>query len=198
MTSVLVTAFEPYGVWPQNASWLTLMELTRELPQAPRIVTRRYPVDFAEVRRRMAEDLAANYDFALHLGQAPSSARIRLETVALNLGTLTGNGATHPLCDDGPVAYRSSLPAELWSDQLRSANIPAQVSYHAGTYLCNAALYWSHYYAEHLALQTRSLFVHLPLETSQVAAANSDTPSLPARTCAQAVRMILEAMAALE
>jgi pyrrolidone-carboxylate peptidase len=47
-------------------------------------------------------------------------------------------------------------------------------------------------------MQTRSLFVHLPLETAQVVMAKSETPSLPARTSAQAVRMILEAMASLE
>ena len=76
MTTVLITAFEPYDRWPENASWLALLELTRDLPPEPKVVTRRYPVDFASARTRLFEDLAANYDFALHLGQSPGSSRV--------------------------------------------------------------------------------------------------------------------------
>jgi hypothetical protein len=40
MKSVLVTAFEPYGPWQANASWLCLLELTRELPSLTALTTR--------------------------------------------------------------------------------------------------------------------------------------------------------------
>ena len=71
MVSVLVTAFEAYDQWQENASWLALVELTKELPQSLTIVTRRYPVDFEETRKRLERDLADNHEFAIHLGQAP-------------------------------------------------------------------------------------------------------------------------------
>ena len=71
MATVLITAFEPYDRWEQNSSWLALLELTKDLPDSPRIVTRRYPVDFSQARGKLLEDLAANYDYALLLGQAP-------------------------------------------------------------------------------------------------------------------------------
>ena len=32
MTTVLITAFEPYDDWPENSSWLALLDLTRDLP----------------------------------------------------------------------------------------------------------------------------------------------------------------------
>src|SRR4051812_15741003 len=86
MTSVLITAFEPYDRWKANASWLALVQLTQNLPVEPAITTRLYPVDFATMKERLASDLAANYDFALHLGQAPGSTRILLESVAINIG----------------------------------------------------------------------------------------------------------------
>ena len=207
MTTLLVTAFEPYGEWAQNASWLALVELTRNLPDAPQVVTRRYPVDFAVVKRRLAEDLAANYDFALHLGQAPGSAQIRLEAIGLNLGGVpasrlaSASGSTTPgetmsgdlmtLCDDGPLAYRSQLPLADWAARLRQEGIPTQVSYHAGTYLCNALLYWSHYFAERQQLKTRSTFIHLPLDPSQVADAQGEMAALPASISAEAVRRLL-------
>ena len=56
MASILITAFEPYGSWKENSSWLALVELTRDLPEDPKVVTRRYPVDFSTTRERLAED----------------------------------------------------------------------------------------------------------------------------------------------
>src|SRR5262245_50824012 len=86
VSSILITAFEPYDRWQENSSWLALVELTRELPLEPKVVTRRYPVDFEQTRSRLFEDLAAGYDFALHLGQAPGIGRIHLEAIGVNVG----------------------------------------------------------------------------------------------------------------
>jgi pyroglutamyl-peptidase len=51
MPRVLITAFGPYGCWEENASWLALVELTRDLPTGAEIVTRLYPVDESLERR---------------------------------------------------------------------------------------------------------------------------------------------------
>ena len=193
MKRVLITAFGPYDTWQQNSSWLALVELTRELPEGLAITTRRYPVDFGAVKRLLAQDLEAEYDVALHLGQAPGSSHIRLEAVGLNIG---GNSSQlpeefQPLSPGGPLAYRSSLPLSRWAAMLRAADIPAQVSFHAGTYLCNATHYWSHYLAEIHHLPTQSTFIHLPLDVSQLIDGPHDLPWLPATLAAQALRLIL-------
>jgi pyroglutamyl-peptidase len=197
MTRVLVTAFEPYDRWKANASWLALVHLTHNLPARPQVVTRLYPVDFGVMKERLAEDLAQNFDYALHLGQAPGSSRIQLEAIGLNIGGSYSQSPDQyrPLADDGPVAYQSSLPVADWAVKLRRAGIPAQVSYHAGTYLCNATLYWSHYLTERMALKMRSAFVHVPLDVSQVVNEPHGTPSLPANFTAEAVKLILEDLA---
>ena len=59
MARVLVTAFEPFDGWKANSSWLTLVELTKELPPGPALTTRLYPVDFAALQQRLSEDLCA-------------------------------------------------------------------------------------------------------------------------------------------
>ena len=197
MPTVLVTAFEPYDHWSQNASWLALVELTRSLPSEPRLVTRRYPVDFQQARERLAKDLDGDFDFAIHLGQAPGSTRIRLEAIGLNVG---GSSHDHPdtlapLAHDGPLAYRSQLPLASWAQQLRSAGIPAQVSFHAGTYLCNALLYLSLHLAQRRGLRTQAAFLHLPLDTSQAIDERSETAALPATLSAEAIRIILADLA---
>lgn len=194
MTKVLITAFEPYERWQENASWLALVELTRDLPEQPQVVTRRYPVDFQKARQRLAEDLQADYDFALHLGQAPGAGRIALESIGVNVG---GTGEQRPdqfqeLEPGGPVAYRADLPLGDWAAQLRAAGIPAIVSYHAGTYLCNAVLYTSLHLAKTRGLKTRSTFLHLPLSPTQVLRERSDLASMPSTIVARAIRLILE------
>jgi pyroglutamyl-peptidase len=194
MTSVLITAFEPFDRWQANSSWLCLLELTRERPAEPAITTRLYPVDFQAAKEKLAQDLQANYDYAIHLGQATRSSAIRLEEIALNVGGGCDDPAERPrpLETDGPVAYRSKLPLVDWAARLRQAGIPAQVSYHAGTYLSNAVLYWSHHLSERLALRTQSAFLHLPLDVSQTLAEREELPSLPAAVSAAALRVILE------
>ncbi len=197
MTSVLITAFEPYDDWPENASWLALVALMRDLPaEGLQLTTRRYPVDYEAVRQRLADDLQAGYDYALHLGQAPGATDIRLEAVGLNLSKRHSQPAATAavLSDDGPVAYRSALPLEAWAEKLRAARIPAQVSYHAGTFLCNATLYWSHHYAQQMKLTTRSTFVHLPLDTTQVTCADRQWASLASETSVQAIQLLLKEM----
>ncbi|MFM9117423.1 MAG: pyroglutamyl-peptidase I, partial [Planctomycetota bacterium] len=100
-----------------------------------------------------------------------------------------------PLDPAGPVAYRSDLPLVDWAHRLRAVGIPTTVSYHAGTYLCNAVLYWALHLANKWQLPTRSTFVHLPLATSQVVNDRRDTPSLPSEIAATALREILASIA---
>lgn len=194
MTRVLLTAFEPYDDWAENASWLVLEQLTRELPAEPTLTTRLYPVDFSQIRDRLAGDLADNYDVALMLGQAPGAAAIALESVGLNVAVDRDADPDAPgsLADDGPVAYRSSLPLATWAAKIRAAGIPVQVSHHAGCYLCNAALYLSHYLIERMSLKTQAAFLHVPLDPRQVLDRRQPLPAAPAVLTATAIRLMLE------
>ncbi len=200
MTTVLITAFEPYAEWPENSSWLTLVELTKNLPDTPRVTTRLYPVDLAIVRQRLAADLAENYDYALHLGQSPGSGQVRLEAIGINIANEPNQQPSkhQTLVADGPVAYQSPLPLADWAEKLRNACIPSSVSHHAGTYLCNATLYLSQYLAERDGLKTRSALVHLPLDISQVARVNRDSAAMPRTTLATAIRLILDELVLLD
>ena len=196
MRRVLVTAFKPYDCWQNNASWLALIELTKAMPASPEITTRLYEVDFDHVREQLEADLMGDYDFALHVGQAPGSTRIQLEAFGINIG---GHSRMlpdefQPLAANGPAAYRSALPLADLARRLREAEIPAQVSYHAGTYLCNASMYLCHHLIATHGLKTRATFVHVPLDTSQVMDQDEILPSLPAAQSARALQIILAAL----
>jgi len=197
MPTVLVTAFEPYDDWPENSSWLTLIELTKNLPETPAITTRLYPVSFPGMRQHLTKDLAANFDYALHLGQQPGLGSVQLEAMGINIGGSSEHLPEEykPLVAEGPVAYQSALPLAAWSMKLRKAGIPSQVSYHAGTLLCNATLYLSHHLAEKNRLKTQSTFIHLPLEISQTLNNPEDFAAMPVSTLVAAVRLVLDELA---
>ena len=74
--------------------------------------------------------------------------------------------------------------------------MPAEISFHAGTYLCNATLYFSCYLSERMGLKTRSAFVHLPLDPTQTAEQAQGMASLPSSLSAQGLQIILAELAA--
>ena len=198
MPRVLLTAYAPYDDWSSNASWMALQEVTRDLPEGIDLVTRLYPVDFAEMASRLDKDLTSDIDVALHLGQAPGNSRIHLESIAVNCGRRRNERAEDawPLVDGGPAAYQSTLPLAEWAQQMRAEDIPAEVSHHAGTYLCNAILYLTHHLAAERQLDIQAVFFHLPLEPSQVIERRLDMPSMAAETSARALRLVLDDIAA--
>ncbi|MBI2479009.1 MAG: hypothetical protein HYV60_10370, partial [Planctomycetia bacterium] len=154
-------------------------------------------VDFDTVAQRLRKDLTDDYDFAIHLGQAPGSACVQLEAIGLNIG---GRSEQRPeefrrLVEDGPVAYRSALPLDEWSSLLRAEGIPTTVSYHAGSYLCNATLYLSHFFAETMNLKTQSAFVHLPLDYSQTLKQAKELPGMPSAMAGRGLQLIVNRLA---
>ncbi len=190
MTRVLLTAFEPYDRWAENSSWLALVDLTRWYEGPIEIVTRRYPVDLTEMCGRLRQDLLEAFDLALHVGQAPGETVIELESIGLNV-----RSDSSPLVRDAAVAYRSTLPLEPAAQRLRQAGIPAAVSHHAGTHLCNATLFLSLYYADTLSLPTGSALVHLPLTPAQVAREGKNLASMSTPMASAALALLLDAFA---
>lgn len=191
MTRVLITAFEPYDRWPENSSWLAMADLTQWYDGTAELTTRRYPVDLSKMSEHLRKDLQANYDLAVHLGQSPGSTLIKLEAVGLNVRS---DGS--PLIQDAPEAYRSPLRLDACHRSLIDAGIPSEVSHHAGTFLCNAALYLSQHYSRAFGLRTQSLFVHIPLSPAQAAKDCGRLASLSTPMASAAIAMILEQLPA--
>lgn len=212
-TRVLLTAFEPFGGWSENASLLCLRGVVEDLSARPiagvELTTRVLPVDFGAAHEVLREEIAARHDFALHLGQAAGSAKLRLEMLAVNVGVerveLSGGQPARsgpgrqssqmttyfPLVEGGPAAYQSNLPLEEWLQTLLRQGVPAELSFHAGTYLCNAVYYWSRHLAERAGGATQVAFLHLPLTPQQAAAEGGALPGLATEVAVQAVCEIL-------
>ena len=193
---VLITAFEAYGEWPDNSSWLTLIELLKERPDSVELVTRRYPSRQHDMQVALKKDLLHPFDAVLHLGQQPGIAALRLESIALNVAGRTDQigSELQPFIPNGPLAYRSTMPVGKWSELLRANAIPAEVSYHAGTCLCNALFYLTHHSLQIHGQPATVGFIHLPLTTQQATRGLRPLPSVDVATLARGLRMIIDSM----
>ncbi len=171
-----------------------MMEMLRDQPSQLQLTTRRYPVELGALQDRLSADLRRPYDAVLHLGQSPGSVSVKLEAIAVNAAGCIGEQGEElpPLVEDGPTAYRSRMPLGAWAAALRESHIPAAVSYHAGTFLCNATMYLTHHWTRNQRQHMPVGFVHLPLAMEQVASLQRSMPCLPTETLGSALRLILE------
>lgn len=175
MHRILITAFEPFLQYPTNASMQILSHWGEDRPGSERssFTTEILPVNYSLAEPRLGDLHAEEFDFALHLGQSPRIEAYQLEMVALNLKS-DPTTPTAPLSPSGPTAYASQLPLDNWSQDMTEQGLRTAVSFHAGTYLCNATYYWSTKIYQQRGLSNRSLFVHVPLIDMENSEAEND------------------------
>lgn len=178
MKTLLLGGFEPFGLYAENPSWevaRALHERFRERPPQAgwRTEATRLPVDFAAAPGALQDVLERERpDAVLLLGLAGPSPFLDLETVALNVGRPEVREAPRAvpfdLGEGGGEARRTTVDLPPLVAALRDAGVPARQSFHAGTFLCNAAYYHLLGWAREGAPRP-ALFVHLPLLPDQAA-----------------------------
>ena len=83
-----------------------------------------------------------------------------------------------PVVAGGPDAYFATIPTREIVDALREQNIPAQLSYSAGTFVCNNLLYCALHESAQKFPATRCGFVHVPYLPEQAKDGNAPSVSL--------------------
>lgn len=144
---ILVTGFTPFGGEQINPSW----EAARRLPNrigGAELIKHEIPTEFdasgAALHKLLTE---LRPDAVLCVGQYGGANCIRVERVAVNLrdARIADNAGKQPTDEPvvagGPDAYFATIPTREIVDALREQNIPAQLSYSAGTFVCNNLLY---------------------------------------------------------
>jgi len=195
---VLVTGFEPFGGEDVNPSW----EICRELPEAigpARVHVLRVPCEFRtaiEVVAREIERLEPS--IVLSLGLAGGRAAMSVERVAINVddARIDDNAGQAPLdepvASGGPAAYFATLPVKAMVAAMREADVPAQVSNTAGTFVCNHLMYGVLHFLAASGRPARAGFIHVPWLDSQALA----RPAEPSMALGTMVRGVEAALAA--
>ena len=171
----LVTGFEPFGGERINAS----LEAVRRLPTqigSIEIVTAALPTSYARSLAALEAAIArAQPDLVLCVGQAGDRAALCVERVAVNLQDARipdNDGAQpvdRPIVPGGPAAYLATLPVRAAVASLRAAELPAEISMSAGTFVCNHVFYGLMHLAAARGHPFRAGFMHVPCLPQQAA-----------------------------
>ncbi len=206
MTKILVTGFEPFGGEKINPAW----EAVKALPQSiggVQVIKLQVPVEFGTGAQKIINKLEEERpDIVLCVGQAGGRSKITPEFVGINWAhaRIPDNAGKQPLMqriiDDAPDAYFATLPVNTMVAAMNQENIPATVSYTAGTYVCNDVMYQVLHALATRFPKTRGTFLHVPFATEQVAEKNVQTregshqvPSMPLEMMTLGLEVALEA-----
>ena len=169
--TVLLTGFDAFGGETINPSWLVAQALHGKILQGHLMVAAQLPTEFAASGKRLA-DLLRQHQPALVLciGLAGGRASLSLERIAINIqdARIADNIGTQPIdepvIESGPAAYFSTLPIKAMLQALTAANIPAEVSQTAGTFVCNHVFYVLMHVLkkQDTTANARGGFVHVP------------------------------------
>lgn len=181
---ILVTGFTPFGGEQINPSWEAVKRLPDRIGEAA-LIKREIPTEFnasGAVLRGLLEQLRP--DAVLCVGQYGGANCIRVERVAVNLrdARIADNAgkqpADEPVVLGGPDAYFATVPTRGIVDALREKNIPAQLSYSAGTFVCNNLLYCALHESAQSYPTLRCGFIHVPFLPEQTRDGSAPSMSL--------------------
>lgn len=166
MKKLLLTSFEPFGGDDENASDAAVRQIPCTLGEFE-IHKLTLPVSFGRAAKiAIAEAEAVGADVVLSVGQAAGRDAVTPEAVAINLryaAAPDNDGACPhdtPIEAGGREAYFSTLPVRHMAEAISASNIPAAVSYSAGTYVCNDVFYSLS--ARFFGTPVRVGFIHVP------------------------------------
>lgn len=199
---ILVTGFTPFGGESVNPSWLVASRFDgRELLGA-RIHARELPTEFGRAETELTYALRKlKPGVVLMLGEAGNRSRISIERLAVNLADarIPDNAGRQPketpLLKNGPAAYFSTLPVTALRDALLAAEIPAECSLSAGSFVCNAVMYRALHVLATRATPARAGFIHLPYLPEQ-AVRHRHAPSMALDDQVAAIEIVLRTLVA--
>ncbi|MGN8552573.1 UNVERIFIED_CONTAM: pyroglutamyl-peptidase I [Microbacterium sp. SLM126] len=200
MTTVLLTGFEPFGGDAGNPSGEAVHLVAARWAGPEVLVTAVLPVTFAGAAARMRELMAEHRpDIVIAAGLAGGRTRIGVERVAVNLldARIPDNDGAQPIDEPSvagaPAARFATLPVKAILRALEDAGIPAEVSYSAGTFVCNHVFFTA---LEASAPGTRAGFIHVPWSAEH--APDPDAATLPLREIGRALEVAVRTSLATE
>ena len=196
---ILVTGFTPFGGEQINPSWEAVKRLPDRIGEAV-LLKREIPTEFdaacAALRAQLDE---LRPDAVLSVGQYGGANCIRVERVAVNLrdARIADNAGAKPVDEPvvpgAPDAYFATLPTRRIVEKLRGEDIPALLSYSAGTFVCNNLLYCALHESAQSYPALRCGFVHVPYLPEQ--AKDGNAPSMGLEMMVKALHIAVEAIA---
>jgi pyroglutamyl-peptidase len=154
---ILMTGFEPWGDWDSNPSGEVAKSLDGEVIGGVEVVGAVLPVAYGEdiaIVTPLIEKLRPSAVVSLGLSRTSS---LNVERVAINMKM-----DDQAIVSGGPDAYFATLPTRSMVEAIAAGGIPAKLSYHAGTFLCNHIMYSVLHHISQTGNAIPSGFIHIP------------------------------------
>ncbi|MEK6908924.1 MAG: hypothetical protein AABX23_02645 [Nanoarchaeota archaeon] len=134
--------------------------------------------------------------FILGLGASKRN-KITVESIALNViheprGDEKGKIFTNKKIISGADAIKTKFNCEMLVNHLKKLDIPCDLSFFAGTYICNNAYFRCLKLVSDKNLNSKTVFVHVPLSPKEVNTLGIDAPSFPPTLIGNALADFLE------
>jgi pyroglutamyl-peptidase len=201
VTELLLTGYEPFDGFSVNPSEEIVKALQGTRVGSYAVHGLVLPLDYSKAFK-LVETRIDDLKPAVILctGQANRGA-ITIERIAVNAqSTLKedncGNTPESDVIVPGaPAGYFSSIDPRPLVELLQKQGIPAQVSYHAGTYGCNWILFQVLHKLAVEGFSTKATFVHVPPLPEQAIEKNrADLPNMPHGEQLRAIELIIGAL----
>ncbi|MDR0880434.1 MAG: pyroglutamyl-peptidase I [Clostridioides sp.] len=195
---VLMTGFDPFGGEPINPAEEAVKRVSEEINGAE-VIKLIIPTVQDKSLEKIDEAIDLHKpDFVICVGQAGGRFDISPEKVAINLNDFRipdneGNQPTDSsIKEDGEIAYFSNLPVKAIVKHLRDQEIPASLSYTAGTFVCNHVMYGVMYMIDKKYPNIKGGFIHIPFAPSQVME-KKNTPYMSLDDIVKGLELVVEA-----
>lgn len=165
--TILVTGFGPFHTYDTNPSQIVVEAINGTVRENYSIVSWVLPIDFEKAPAIIKELIDIHQPkLVIMLGLAPNATSIRLETLAINLQydpyipkPIQSIKLIHK---GGPFLIPSNLDSIKSYQMIKDKQIPVDISFSAGWYLCNTVFYETTYYISQKMQDIRSGFIHIP------------------------------------
>ncbi|HXU71511.1 MAG TPA: pyroglutamyl-peptidase I [Polyangia bacterium] len=165
---VIIAPFEPFAGRKRNRARDAAHLLAgEELGGAPVEIVD-LPVVYATIPEAVGKLVARDPSLLLLVGEANDARTLLVERLAVNVAhaRVHDNAGARPIDDElvpgGEAARKVPFDPRTAANAAIAAGCPAEVSSHAGTFLCNAALYHALGQAAQRSSPPRVAFVHVP------------------------------------
>lgn len=192
MIRALLTGFEPFGGDATNPSGLAVRRVAASWNGPAELITAVLPVAFAdaaEAVRGLIDEHAP--DVVIATGLACGRAAVTPERVAINLmdARIRDNTGERPIdkpvAAAGPAAYFTTLPVKAIARDIRAGGIASDVSFTAGTFVCNQVFYAVMHHTVALS-GVKAGFIHVPWSREH---APAEAPALAMDDIARALEI---------
>ena len=198
---ILFAAFDPFGGAKINPADEAGRRLPEEISGAD-IIKIQIPTMFVEDGKVLEEAIRENRpDAVVCVGMAGGRSHVSVEQVAINLieARIPDNAGKQPtgvsVIEGGPTAYFSTLPVKAIVEEMKNNQIPAKISYTAGTFVCNDIMYRLLHLIDTQYPDMQGGFIHVPYLPEQVLEMNEEKPSMSLPMMEQALEAAAMAIA---